>query len=228
LRLKLEDTPNFRAVVEEPDKEIQRLPVLEGFRLYPKNIAVGAALVVAATLAVYVFHGLMPTYLNVTVGVPLALAQLSTMVGQLVFAMSAVLWGVLSDRTQRRKPFLVAGNAGLLLFSYPALLLLQQGTLPFVLLGQALFALIVAAIIGLVPTVLSELFPTNIRYSALSVAYILTNSLIVGTAPYVFAFLVGRTNNVSIAAYYIVVAAVVSLVAAFAYRESAGEPLRDV
>jgi MFS transporter, MHS family, proline/betaine transporter len=170
----------------------------------------------------------MPTYLNVMVGVPLALAQLSTMVGQLVFAMSAVLWGVLSDRTQRRKLFLIAGNVGLLLLSYPALLLLQQGIIAFTLLGQALFALIVTAIIGLVPTVLSELFPTNIRYSALSVTYILTNSLIVGTAPYVFAFLVGRTNNVSIAAYYIGIAAVISLVAAFAYSESAGEPLRDV
>jgi MFS transporter, MHS family, proline/betaine transporter len=175
-----------------------------------------------------VFHGLIPTYLNVTVGIPLALAQLSTMVGQLVFAMCAVLWGVLSDRTERRRPFLVAGNLGLLLLSYPALLLLQQGTLAFLLLGQALFALIVTAIMGLVPTVLSELFPTNIRYSTLSVAYILTNSLIVGTAPYVFASLVSRTNDISIAAYYIVVAAVVSLVATFAYRESAGEPLRDV
>jgi MHS family proline/betaine transporter-like MFS transporter len=115
-----------------------------------------------------------------------------------------------------------------LLLSYPALLLLQQGTLAFLLLGQALFALIVTAIMGLVPTVLSELFPTNIRYSSLSVAYILTNSLIVGTAPYVFASLAGRTNDVSIAAYYIAVVAVVSLVATFAYRESAGEPLRDV
>jgi MFS transporter, MHS family, proline/betaine transporter len=228
LRLRLEDTPNFRTVVEEPDKKTRRLPVLEGFRLYPKNIAVGAGIVIAASLGVYVFHGLIPTYLNVTVGVPLALAQLSTMVGQLVFAMCAVLWGVLSDRTERRRPFLVAGNLGLLLLSYPALLLLQQGTLAFLLLGQALFALIVTAIMGLVPTVLSELFPTNIRYSTLSVAYILTNSLIVGTAPYVFASLVSRTNDISIAAYYIVVATVVSLVASFAYRESAGEPLRDV
>jgi MHS family proline/betaine transporter-like MFS transporter len=228
LRLRLEDTPSFRAVMEEPEKETRRLPVLERLRLYPRNIAVGAGIVVAATLGIYVFHGLVPTYLNVTVGVPLAFAQLSTMVGQLVFAMSAVLWGVLSDRTGRRKSFLVAGNVGLLLISYPALLLLQQGTLPSILLGQALFALIVSAIIGLVPTVLSELFPTNIRYSTLSVAYILTNTLIVGTAPFVFAYLIGRTNNVSIAAYFIIVAAVVSLVAALACRESAREPLRDV
>jgi len=130
LRLRLDDTPNFRALVEKPDKEIQRLPVLEGFRLYPKRIAVGAGIVVAATLGIYMFHGLMPTYLNVTVGVPLALAQISTMVGQLVFAMSAVLWGVLADCTGRRKPFLVAGNVGLLLLSYPALLLLQQARYP--------------------------------------------------------------------------------------------------
>ncbi|HKH36998.1 MAG TPA: hypothetical protein VKA82_07510 [Rubrobacter sp.] len=96
------------------------------------------------------------------------------------------------------------------------------------MLGQALFALIVAAIIGLVPTVLSELFPTNIRYSSLSVASILSNSLIVGTAPFIFAWLISTANNVSIAAYYIIAVAVVSLVAAFAYRKSAGEPLRDV
>jgi len=52
--------------------------------------------------------------------------------------------------------------------------------------------------------------------------------LIVGTAPFIFAWLISTANNVSIAAYYIIAVAVVSLVAAFAYRKSAGEPLRDV
>lgn len=228
LRLRLEDTPNFKAVVEEPDKGIRRLPVLEAFRLYPKNIFVGACIVIAATLGVYVFHNYVTTYLATKVGVSLTVALVGVMVGQLIFAASSVLWALLSDRIQRRKPFLVGGAVGLLLLPYPAFLLLQQGTLLSIVLGQGLFALIVTPIIGLVPTVLSELFPTNIRYSGLSIAYILANSLFGGTAPFVVTFLVDKTNNDLTAAYYIMASAVVSLVAALIYRETAREPLRDV
>ena len=62
----------------------------------------------------------------------------------------------------------------------------------------------------------------------LSIAYILANSLFGGTAPFVVTFLVDRTNDDLTAAYYIMASAVVSLVAALIYRETAREPLRDV
>jgi MHS family proline/betaine transporter-like MFS transporter len=226
LRLRLEDTPNFRAVIERHE-ETDRTPVVESFRLYPRNIVVGACIVIAATLGVYVFHNYVVAYLTDTVGTSLAVAQAGVLAGTLSFAGCAVLWGWLSDRVRRRKPFLVAGALGTLLVSYPAFLLLKTGALPLILLGEVLFSSVVVLITGLVPTVLSELFPTNVRYTALSIAYILANSLFGGTAPLVVTYLADKTNLDSVAALYVMAAAVVSLIAAVVYRETAGEPLRD-
>jgi MHS family proline/betaine transporter-like MFS transporter len=226
LRLRLEDTPNFRAVIERHE-ETDRTPVVESFRLYPRNIVVGACIVIAATLGVYVFHNYLVAYLTDTVGTSLAVAQAGVLAGTLSFAGCAVLWGWLSDRVRRRKPFLVAGALGTLLVSYPAFLLLKTGALPLILLGEVLFSSVVVLITGLVPTVLSELFPTNVRYTALSIAYILANSLFGGTAPLVVTYLADKTNLDSVAALYVMAAAVVSLIAAVVYRETAGEPLRD-
>jgi MHS family proline/betaine transporter-like MFS transporter len=226
LRLRLEDTPNFRAEIERHE-ETDRTPVVESFRLYPRNIVVGACIVIAATLGVYVFHNYVVAYLTDTVGTSLAVAQAGVLAGTLSFAGCAVLWGWLSDRVRRRKPFLVAGALGTLLVSYPAFLLLKTGALPLILLGEVLFSSVVVLITGLVPTVLSELFPTNVRYTALSIAYILANSLFGGTAPLVVTYLADKTNLDSVAALYVMAAAVVSLIAAVVYKETAGEPLRD-
>jgi MFS transporter, MHS family, proline/betaine transporter len=226
LRLRLEDTPNFKAV-KEKHEETDRTPVVESFRLYPRNIVVGACIVIAATLGVYVFHNYIVAYLTDTVGTSLAAAQAGVLAGTLSFSGFALVWGWLSDRARRRKPFLVAGALGTLLVTYPAFLLLKTGALPLILLGEVLFSSVVVLITGLVPTVLSELFPTNVRYTALSIAYILANSLFGGTAPLVVTYLADRTNTDSVAALYVMAAAAVSLVAALAYRETAREPLRD-
>jgi MHS family proline/betaine transporter-like MFS transporter len=76
--------------------------------------------------------------------------------------------GRLSDRLGR-KPLLVAATLGLLALTVPVYLLVRQGGPGSLALG---YLLIGVALSGFVlPTLLSELFPTRLRSSALSITY---------------------------------------------------------
>jgi MFS transporter, MHS family, proline/betaine transporter len=81
---------------------------------------------------------------------------------------------------------------------------------------------------GLVPTLLSELFPTTVRMSALSVAYTLAQRAVrwdpLGV---VVAWLVSATDMRSIVVVYCAGAILCTLVGAWIVRETARGPMAD-
>ena len=72
------------------------------------------------------------------------------------------------------------------------------------------------------------MFPTKVRYSALSLGYSVSVSIFGGTAPLIFTFLLGRTENPISPAFYVCAAGVISTVAALTVAETARRPLPDV
>ncbi len=63
------------------------------------------------------------------------------------------------------------------------------------------------------------------RYSGFSVGYNLCVAVFGGTTPYAVTWLTAETGNPRAAAFYLVVAAVLSLGTVLTLRESAGKPL---
>jgi MHS family proline/betaine transporter-like MFS transporter len=76
-----------------------------------------------------------------------------------------------------------------------------------------------------VPSSLSELFPTEVRSTALALTYGLASALVGGTAPLVATLLVQRTGNPLVPAYYATAVALVAAVAVLSTRETAFQPL---
>lgn len=74
----------------------------------------------------------------------------------------------------------------------------------------------------------AELFATRVRSSAYSIGYNLSVAVFGGTAPYVATWLVARTGNEIAPAYYVIVAAIITLLTVFTMRETAGRPLRKL
>ena len=87
-----------------------------------------------------------------------------------------------SDRIGR-KPILAGAAMGLLLFSWPLMALMATGRIPLVILGQFGFALLIGAYGAVNPIAICEIFPRNVRCSAVSTAYNLTVGVAGGTAP---------------------------------------------
>ena len=76
------------------------------------------------------------------------------------------------------------------------------------------------------PSTLPALFYTPVRYSALSIAFNVSVSLFGGTTPLVTAWLVERTGDPLVPAYYLMGAAVIGLVTMLFVNETANLPLR--
>jgi MFS transporter, MHS family, proline/betaine transporter len=117
LRLALEDTPKFRTV--QRAGAVARQPVADALAGHGGRLLRGLVLMAAASLAFNLFFFYLPSYLAAALGVPLVRTLPAALVGLLLGAAAALAAGRLSDRVGRR-PFLLAGTAGLLLVVVPS------------------------------------------------------------------------------------------------------------
>jgi MHS family proline/betaine transporter-like MFS transporter len=144
----------------------------------------------------------------------------------------AVLLGVIlvmsriSDRIGR-KPILVGAAIGLLIFSWPLMGLMQTGNPYYVFLGQLGFVLLLGSYGAVNPIAICEIFPRNVRCSAVSTAYNIAFGVAGGTAPAVATWLIAITDQPLVPAIYIMVGALISAIAALSVRGSSREAISD-
>jgi MFS transporter, MHS family, proline/betaine transporter len=92
--------------------------------------------------------------------------------------------------------------------------------------AQLLMVLLYAPYAGASPAFYAEIFPTRVRYTALSIGYNIAVAIFGGFAPFIATFLVRVTGNNHAPAAYVVAAALVTLVFLLRTRETAFAPLR--
>ncbi|MCI3270879.1 MFS transporter [Streptomyces cylindrosporus] len=205
LRLRLDETPAFRE-----EAKVVRAPVRE----VVGAVALGAARVMGWAAAGYTFLVVLPAYLQSALGAGFRQALVATVLANLGFAATIVPAGLLSDRIGRR-PVMLTGALLVTLLALPLLNLLQDDGTSNIVQGVAVFG--AGAVVGLMagpgPAMLSELFPTNVRYTGLGLAYALSNAVFSGCAGLVITETVERTGNVDIPGYYAAAACAVSVLA---------------
>jgi MHS family proline/betaine transporter-like MFS transporter len=228
LRLKLEDTPAFKAAVAEQQgregnqtlKEIRRV-FTDHWR--PMLICMGLVLVFNVTN--YMLTTYMLEYIDkFAPSVSPTWAQLLEISVLAVGMLLITFVGRLSDRIGR-KPVLYFGCGMLIVLGIPSVLLIQQNTLMSVFFGLVLMSLMLLCFNSTIPSTLPALFPTDIRYGGLSIAFNLSVSLFGGTTAVVNALLVQATGDVNVPGYYLMAAGAIGAVAAYFAAESAGRPL---
>ncbi len=104
------------------------------------------------------------------------------------------LLGRLSDRTGR-KPIMWVGAGGLIVLGIPMILLMQNGSVPAVFLGLLVMGLLLICFSATGPSTLPALFPTQIRYGGLSIAFNIFVSAFAGTVSLVMSALVLSTGD---------------------------------
>jgi MHS family proline/betaine transporter-like MFS transporter len=225
LRLRVEDTPAFRIIEEK--EEITEAPVKESFTAHWRESLTAIGFTVAWTVAYYILLTYMPTYVSETLGIPLTQALLSNAIGLVVLMALIPFTAALSDRIGR-KPLLIAFSALIALFTYPLFLLASTQVLAFIVLAQVLFGVIISLFSGPGPAALVEMFPTNVRYTALGVSYNIAVAAFGGTAPFIATYLISRTGSNFSPGFYLIAAAVVTLIVVSTMKETYREPLREV
>jgi MHS family proline/betaine transporter-like MFS transporter len=225
LRLRVEDTPAFRII--EVKEEVTEAPVKESFTAHWRESLTAIGFTLAWTVAYYILLTYMPTYVSETLGIPLTQALLSNAIGLVVLMALIPFTAVLSDRIGR-KPLLVASSVLIALLTYPLFLLASTQVLVFIVLAQVLFGVIISLFSGPGPAALVEMFPTNVRYSALGVSYNIAVAAFGGTAPFLATYLISLTGSNFSPGFYLIAAAVVTLIVVSTMKETYREPLREV
>jgi MHS family proline/betaine transporter-like MFS transporter len=222
IRLRLEDTPEFRAL--ENAGQVSQTPFRETITQNWREILQVGGIAILQNVAFYLVLTYVQTYV-IQLGYPRASATLSTALTILLTMALLPLLGAFSDRNGR-KPLLIASSVGFALLSYPLFWFMSTGGLPSVVLGHMALGVLLALFISVNMTVLVELLPTRVRVGGFSIGYNISVAIFTGPAAALSTYLISVTGNQAAPAFYIIFAAVLSLVTILTIRETAGTPLR--
>lgn len=225
LRLRVEETPRYRDV-ERQSKQVEA-PLREVWRTHKLTLLKALCAIVAWTAGGYATVQYLPTYLSEEIHMSLTAALVASLVGNILYAVSAPLMGALSDRMGRR-PVMIGGAVGMLVLAYPGYLMLSAKSVAVVVLVGALFGLGLGAISGPATAYMAELVPTRVRYTGLALPFALSVAIFGGTAPFVLTWLISLTGSTVLApGLYMTMLALISTIAVLKSKESAGKPLMD-
>jgi MFS transporter, MHS family, proline/betaine transporter len=223
VRTRVSESPAFertkkqQGVARNPFKDAlttQRLPVLAAFGL----AAVG-------TVGNYTFNIYMPTYATKQLGIASGTAFWSGTTAAIVLTVLTPIMGAWSDKIGR-KPLALASAIlfGVLawpLFSY--LVGSPNGTT--LVIVQSIAAAVLAVFAGPLCAILSELFPTRVRFTALSIGYGLSVTLFGGFAPFIATWLIDLLKNPVAPAFFLIFAAIVSTITLALMKDRTNAPL---
>ena len=156
---------------------------------------------------------------------PKPTAQLIGTICLAVFVTLIPFAGMLSDRLGRR-PQLMVSCIGFALLGYPFFLLGSSGRVELAFLAQFLMVAFLSLYAGSCPAAYAELFPTRVRYTALSIGYNIAVAIFGGFAPFIATWLIKATGNPLAPAFYVIAAAVITFAILTRIRETAFAPLK--
>jgi MFS family permease len=226
IRTQISDSPIFKAHQEERPKGRQPFGPLEVFRRYPRGVFTAMGLRFGENIVYYMVVTFSITYLNhIDVNTSRILTLL--FIGHLMHAALIPGIGSMADRVGRRPVYLLGA---LLTMGWPFLAFPMFDTgntwmiLGAIMLGLAIHALMYAP----QPAIMTEMFPTRMRYSGVSLGYQVTGIVAGSWAPLIGTALLRAYDGWIAIACYISGAAAVSFVAALVMRESKGASLHAI
>jgi MHS family proline/betaine transporter-like MFS transporter len=213
IRRHLEETKEFQST------QLSRTPVREALSDGKKKLLISFGAVVLCTVGMYTIL-FMPTYATRQLGLPAAGGFMAALLTGAIQVALIPAVGALSDR-HGRLPIAFASAAAILLSIYPMFAWLASvPTIQTLLIVQAIIGVLLSGYMGGLAALMSELFPTRMRTTGLSISYSFGVAIFGGFAPFINAWLISATGNKLAPSFYLMLAAAISLTALTAARRS--------
>jgi metabolite-proton symporter len=217
IRKGIDETPVFKE--SQKKGEVAKVPLFHTLRYHWKAVLIAVGAKVVETGPYFIFAVFIITYATKYLGYSSTIALNAVTLGALVAAILIPFVGALSDRIGR-KPLFIWATVVTILFAFPYFYIISLGSAWLIIGTMLAFALWVptTAVLG---TLFSEIFSTNVRYTGISIGYMIGGALFGGTAPLIATLLLDRFNDSSApVALFIIVMGVISLIAIFCTRET--------
>jgi MFS family permease len=206
IQLKVEDSPVFRELKERraTGPAVAQAPLTEVLRTHRKPILLGAGLMFASNAIFYVSIAGVLSYATTTLGLARESVLIVSLLSSIV-SIPVILWaGHASDRLGRR-PLIIAGTVGMIVWAFPYFLLVDTASLFWMFIACTVGGIASSLVYGPIAAYLGELFEPHVRYSGASLAYQLASILVSGGTPFVMTALLGATGtSMSVSAFLLV------------------------
>jgi metabolite-proton symporter len=226
IRNRVSESPMFEKELDEAEAP-PKVPAMEVLRERPKALVLGAGLRVGENISYYILTVFSLTYLVDVSHQSRGLALNALLIGAAVQFFAIPLFALLSDRIGRR-PVYAFGAFGLAAWCFVMFGLLGSGDNVSIVLALVVGLVLHGAMYGPQAAFITELFPTRIRYSGVSLAYQLTSIVAGSLAPIIALWLYKQYDSATPVAVYVGAACLISGVSSLLARETRGLELEAI
>ena len=206
------------------EKKIERTPMLEVIKRQPKEIILSALARMAEQAPFYIFTAFIFSYGTGTLEVSRDFLLVAVLCASVVSFVSIPLFGHISDRIGRRKMYML-GAATVGVFGFIYFEMLNTRSLPVIFFAIVLSLIPHDMMYGPQAALIAELFTGRLRYSGASLGYQLASVIAGGPAPLIATWLFIKYNSAYAVAAYILVCAVLSLIATAMMKDYTGKDI---
>ncbi len=227
IRTKITDAPIFVEAQEQEEIEGARYGVFEVLKRYPRGVITAMGLRFAENIMYYLVVTFsivyLQKYLEMNTAEVLGMIALAHIVHMIVIP----LVGGLTDRIGR-KPVYAVGAVAAAAWGFIAFPMFNTKEPVMIILAICLGLVIHSFMYAPQPAIMSEMFPTRMRYSGVSLGYQVTSIIAGSLAPIIATALLSSTGSWVPIAIYLAIAAVITLVAVISLRETRGISLYEI
>ena len=224
IRHGVDESPVFQECVDS--NKITDTPLMNVLKNYKRETFLSFGVVIGWTISYWIIMAYMPTYISKVLKFPLSVGLSLNTFLIVIFMITIPFTGILTDKLGR-KPVIIGAFLGLFFLSYPLFYLLSttQSSVVILMVLVAL-AILEALVCGGATVYMTEIFPTNVRCSAIAIGYNIAVACFGGTAPFISTWLIASTGNSLSPTYYLTAGALISLlVMIFLGKETYKKPL---
>lgn len=228
IRSSVDDAPIFKeAQARQALIQSEQLGVVEVLRHHWRSVLVGIGARFAENILYYTVVTFSITYLKLVVHKDTSQILLLMFGAHLLHFFMIPLMGYLSDLIGR-KPVYLTGAVLTAFWGFVGFPVMDTGNnwliMAAITLGLAIESMTYAPYSAL----MAEMFPTHVRYTALSLCYQVAPIFAGSLAPLIAITLLNKYQSSTPIAFYLLGAAVISIIAVSLTRETRGKSLRTV
>jgi len=219
VRLTISETPVFQQATMREERA--KVPMLDVIREHPRTLVLGTLASIETFVLFYLMTVFALSWGTSVLGYSRNTFLVIQLIGIVFFALAIPVSAVIAERGRRSTLIWVTVAIGA--FGLVMAPLLSSG-----LVGAAIAMVIGLSLMGLtygpLGTTLSELFPTRVRYTGSSLTFNMAGIFGASLAPYIATWL-AQNYGLQFVGYYVVAAALLTLVGLFSIRETKDQRL---